>query len=62
MLPSYRGRAGEYLWEKEMQRLDRYKDRPWELERRQSTGVYLAVLAIIFFGTVSSLLLWSLFL
>ncbi len=31
MIPRFRGRVGEYMWEKEQERLKRYKDRPWEL-------------------------------
>jgi 4-hydroxybenzoate polyprenyltransferase len=36
MVSRYRGLAGEYMWEKEKQlqqrRIDRYQDRPWELQ------------------------------
>ena len=27
MVSRYRGRIGEYMWQKDMQRLERYKDR-----------------------------------
>ena len=35
MNPRFRGRIGEYLWEKEQERLKRYKDRPWELRSKE---------------------------
>ena len=35
MNPRFRGRIGEYLWEKERERLKRYKDRPWELRSKE---------------------------
>ena len=61
MMPRYRGRAGEYLWEKEMERLERYKDRPWELESQQPRGDRLFVLLIIGLGLLAGLLLLSFF-
>ena len=38
MFPRFGGRIGEYMWEKEQERLKRYKDRPWELQSKQSRG------------------------
>ncbi len=38
MIPRFGGRIGEYMWEKEKERLARYKDRPWELQSKQPRG------------------------
>ncbi len=48
MLSRFGGKVGEYLWEKEMERLERYKDRPWELQNKEVAGSPLLVL--IFFN------------
>ena len=47
MVSRYRGRIGEYMWQKDMQRLERYKDRPWELQSRSQIGDELLVLAVV---------------
>ena len=52
MISRYRGKVGEYMWEKEMERLDRCKDRPWELQsKNQNSGVVwsMVVFAIVVF-------------
>ena len=61
MVSRYTGRIGEYMWEKEKQfqqeRLDRLKDRPWELQSRSPNNgasiiavlVLIAVLGLLFF-------------
>ncbi|HZA25227.1 MAG TPA: hypothetical protein VFA32_21970 [Dehalococcoidia bacterium] len=61
MISRYRGKLGEYLWQKEMQRLERYKDRPWELQSRSQTGSELFVLTAVCVGGLTGLLLLSLF-
>ncbi len=61
MLPRYRGKLGEYMWQKEMERLNRYKDRPWELQSRQQAGGELIILAIVFAVGFGGLMLFSLF-
>ena len=61
MPPRYRGLAGEYLWEKEMERLERYKDRPWELQSRESAGSPLFVLLFVGAAMVAGLMVFSLF-
>ena len=61
MISRYRGRVGEYLWEKEMQRLERYKDRPWELESKYQPGADLFALALVCIGGFGLLALLSLF-
>ena len=47
MPPRFGGLAGEYTWEKEMERLERYKDRPWELQSRDAAGNPLFVWLIV---------------
>jgi hypothetical protein len=44
-----------------MQRLERYKDRPWELQSRSQIGGELFVLAVVCIGGLAGLLLLSLF-
>ncbi len=61
MLQRYRGRVGEYMWEKEQQRLERYKDRPWELQSKESAGNSLLVLLLIALAIPVGVLLFSLF-
>ena len=61
MIPRYRGRVGEYMWEKEQERLARYKDRPWELQSKESSGNPLFTLLFISLGILAGLLLFSLF-
>ena len=61
MMRRYPGPAGEYLWDKEMQRLERYKDQPWELERQESRGKRLLVQLLIGQGMLAGLLLLSFF-
>ncbi len=57
----FRGPAGEYLWEKEMERLERYKDRPWELQSRQPAGNPLLALLIVSIAAAVGLVAFSLF-
>ena len=61
MVSRYRGTVGEYMWQKDMQRLERYKDRPWELQSRSQIGSELFVLAVVCIGGLAGLLLLSLF-
>ncbi len=61
MLPRYRGLAGEYIWDKEMERLERYKDRPWELQSREPPVSPLFVLLFIGAAMVAGLMVFSLF-
>jgi len=61
MIPRYPGRAGEYMWEKEQERLDRYNDRPWELQCQQSRGNPFFAFLFIGLGLLAGLLLFSLF-
>lgn len=51
MLSRYRGRVGHYLWQMDRQRLRRYKDRPWELQSKDTNGS--AFLAMIFLLAVA---------
>jgi len=59
MPPRYLGLVGEYLWE--MERLDRYKDRPWELQSREAAGSPLLVLLFIGAAMVAGIMAFSLF-
>jgi hypothetical protein len=61
MVSRYRGMLGDYMWQKDMQRLERYKDRPWELQSRSQIGSELFVLAVVCIGGMAGLLLLSLF-
>jgi hypothetical protein len=61
MVSRYRGRLGEYMWQMDMQRLERYKDRPWELQSRSQRGSELFVVAVVCIGGLAGLLLLSLF-
>ncbi len=61
MMWRYRGRAGEYIWEKEKERLERYKDRPWELQSKASAGDAFFVLVFVGLGILGGLLVFSLF-
>ena len=61
MMWRYRGRAGEYIWGKEKERLKRYKDRPWELQSKESTGDAFLVFAFVCLGILGGLLVFSLF-
>ena len=61
MLPRLEGNVGDYLWEKEMERLERYKDRPWELQSREAAAHPLLVLIIFDVAIVAGFLAFSLF-
>ncbi len=61
MMWRYRGRVGEYLREMEKERLERYKDRPWELQSKVSTGNAFFVLVFVCLAIVGGLLVVSLF-
>ncbi len=61
MIPRFRGRVGEYMWEKEQERLKRYKDRPWELQSRESQGDPLFVLLFICMAILAVIFLFSFF-
>ena len=52
-----RGKAGEYIWEKEKERLDRYKDRPWELQSRTQTGSPFIITVVVLLTVVGVLAL-----
>ena len=57
----YRGLVGEYMREKEQERLARYKDRPWELQSKESRGNPLFAFLFICLAILAGLLLFSLF-
>lgn len=61
MVSRYRGKVGEYLWEKERERLERYKDRPWELQSKSQAGGELLGLLLVCLACLGVLLLLSLF-
>ncbi len=61
MLSRFGGRVGEYMWEKEQERLKRYNDRPWELQSKESRGNPLFSFLFICLGILAVLLLLSLF-
>ncbi len=61
MIPRFGGRIGEYMWEKEQERLKRYKDRPWELQSRESQGNPLLVLLFICMAILAVIFLFSFF-
>lgn len=61
MLWRYRGRLGEYMWEKEKARLERYKDRPWESQSSESPGDALLTLVFVCLGILGGMLVFSLF-
>ncbi len=61
MIPRFGGRVGEYMWEKEQERLKRYKDRPWELQSRESQGDPLLVLIFICMAILAGIFLFSFF-
>ncbi len=60
MLSRFGGKVGEYLWEKEMERLERYKERPWELQSREVAAHPLLVLIIFNVAIVVGILAFSL--
>ena len=61
MIPRFGGLIGEYMWEKEQERLAQYQDRPWELESKESQGNLLFTFLLICLGILASLLLLTLF-
>lgn len=61
MFPRFGGRVGEYMWEIEQERLKRYKDRPWELQSRESQGNPLLVLLFICMAILAVIFLFSVF-
>jgi len=61
MLPRHGGKLGEYLWDKEMERLERYKDRPWELQSREAGGGPLFTLLFAVVVMLGGILVLSLF-
>ena len=61
MLPRLGGNVGDYLWEKEMERLERYKDRPWELQSREAAAHPLLVLIIFNVAIVAAFSAYFLF-
>ena len=60
MISRYRGKVGEYLWEKERERWEKYKDRPWELQSRNQTANPLFALVVVIVVAFSTLFLLSL--
>ena len=48
------------MWEKELERLDRYNDRPWELQSKESWGNPLFTFLFICLGIFAGLFLVSL--
>ncbi len=60
MLSQFGGKVGEYMWEKEMERLERYKDRPWELQSKEPAGSPLLLLLFVVV-TMAGLMFLALF-
>jgi hypothetical protein len=60
VISRYRGKLGEYLWQKDMQRVERYKDRPWELQSRSQTGGEFFALGVVIAGGLLGMVLLSL--
>ena len=61
MLSRYRGRVGHYLWEIDQQRLRRYKDRPWELQSKDTNGSAFLAMMVILAVAAGAMVLISLF-
>ena len=61
MLSCYRGRVGQYMWEKDKERLEGYNDRPWEFQSNAQSGGEVLGMAIVCVSLLSGLLLLSLF-
>ena len=61
MLSRYRGRVGHYLWEMDQQRLRRYKDRPWELQSKDTNGSAFPAMMFVLTVAVGAMVLISLF-
>ena len=61
MLSRFGGKVGEYLWDKEMERLEGYKDRPWELQSREAAGGPFFTLLFAVVVMVGGILVLSLF-
>ncbi len=61
MFPRHGGKLGEYLWDKEMERLERYKDRPWELQSREAAGGPLFTLLFVVVVIVAWIAVLSVF-
>ena len=61
MIPRFGGLIGEYMWEKEQERLAQYQDRPWELESKESQGNPLFPFLLVCLGILAGLLLLTLF-
>jgi len=61
MLSRYRGRVGRYLWEMDRQRLRRYKDRPWELQSKDTNGSAFSAMMFVLAVAVGAMVLMSLF-
>lgn len=61
MFSRYRGQVGDYLRQKEQERLDRYKDRPWELQSKDTNGsAFLAMMSVLAVA-LGAMMLFSLF-
>ena len=60
MVSRYTGKAGEYMWHKEMERLERSKVRPWELQSREAVGNPGLVLLGVGIGIVVASIVFSL--
>jgi hypothetical protein len=61
VLSRYRGQVGEYLRQKEQERLDRYKDRPWELQSKDSNGSAFLTMISVLAAALGAMALFSLF-
>ncbi len=57
MIPRFGGPVGEYMREKEQERLKQYKDRPWELQSKEPRRNPL-VTFLIGLGVIAGLLLF----
>jgi hypothetical protein len=61
VLSRYRGQVGEYLRQKEQERLDRYKDRPWELQSKDSNSSAFLTMISVLAAALGAMALFSLF-
>jgi hypothetical protein len=61
VLSRYRGQVGEYLRQKEQERLDRYKDRPWELQSKDSNSSAFLTMISVLAVALGAMALFSLF-
>jgi hypothetical protein len=49
------------MWEKEQERLDRYMDRPWELQSKDTSGGAFLAMIFVLAVALGAMMLISLF-